>query len=360
MSFGISVYPGMDNSSEENLAFIRRAAQHGVSRIFTSLHIPENDRNRFTDELHLLLHMARDFHLDVIADVTPESANLLGLSSCTLASFQKIGIHTLRLDDGFDASAIAAFTRSAMNAHIQLNASTISEPFLSELSKNGADFSRLEALHNFYPRKNTGLSIRTFLKKTALLHRFGIRTGAFVATQSGRKRGPLRDGLPTLELHRDFSVDLAARHLVALGSDDVFLADALPTETEIAALAATTPSCVTLRATPAIQSAALTLLTEPFTARPDEARDVVRATESRARAKKMALPLFPENTINRPVGTITVDNTDYLRYAGELQITKRDLPADARVNVLAYIHEEERVLLPCIHPESTFRILLDA
>ena len=359
MSFGISVYPGLDNTQEENLAFIRRAARHGVSRIFTSLHIPENDRRRFSDELHTLLHTARDLHLDVIADVTPESADVLGLPSCTLKAFQNIGIQTLRLDDGFDISEIAAFTRNAANTHIQVNASTISQAFLSELSKKGADFSRLEALHNFYPHKNTGLSVHALLEKTALLHRFGIRTGAFVATQNGRKRGPLHDGLPTLELHRNFPVDLAARHLIALGLDDVFLGDALPTDEEISALTQTPPNCVTLRATSTGKCETHALLAQPFTARSDEARDVVRAMESRARAKKLALPLAPENTVDRPFGAITVDNTGYLRYAGELQITKRDLPADSRVNVLAHIHTEERFLIPCIRPGNTFQIRLD-
>ena len=359
MSFGISVYPGLDNTPEENVALIRHAAQQGVSRLFTSLHISENDRSRFSAELRDLLDTARDLRLDVIADVTPESADILGLESCTLEAFQNIGIQTFRLDDGFDVSEIAAFTRSASNTRIQLNASTVSEEFLAELSKNSADFSRIEALHNFYPRKNTGLSVRAFSERTALLHRFGIHTGAFAATQNGRKRSPLHDGLPTLELHRDFTVDLAARHLAALGVDDIFLSDALPTEEEISALTKTTPNCVTLRATPAIKNATLSLLAEPFTARPDEARDAVRAAESRSRAKQRELPLLPENTNQRPFGAVTLDNVNYLRYAGELQITKRDLPADPRVNVLAHIRAEERFLIPCIRPGSKFRILLD-
>ncbi len=359
MSFGISVYPGLDNTPEENIDLIRRAAQQGVSRLFTSLHIPENDRSRFSAELRDLIDVARKLQLDVIADVTPESAAILGLTSCTLEAFQNIGIQTFRLDDGFDVSAIASFTRNAANIRIQLNASTVSEEFLAELSNKNADFSCIDALHNFYPRQNTGLSVRAFSERTALLHRFGIRTGAFVATQNGRKRSPLYDGLPTLELHRGFSVDLAARHLAALGIDDIFLSDALPTEAELTAFTKTTLDCVTLHAVPAIESETLSLLAEPFTSRPDEARDAVRTVESRARSKQLTLPLVPENTCQRPFGSVTLDNIDYLRYAGELQITKRNLPADPRVNVLAHIHEEELFLLSCIHPGSKFRILLD-
>ena len=360
MAFGISVYPVLDNTPDENAALIRRAASLGITRLFTSLHIPEHDKTSFSDELHAILGAARDARLDLIADVTPESADILGLSSCTPEAFHAFGIHTLRLDDGFSVSEIASFTQSKADARIQLNASTVSEEFLTELSKYNADFSRLEALHNFYPRTGTGLSLRAFAEKTALLHRFGVRVGAFLATKDGRKRAPLFDGLPTLELHRNFSVDLASRHLIALGVDDIFLSDSLPTDEELTALANASPDLVTLRAVSATENNAFRrFFDEPFTARPDEARDAVRAVESRARAKELHLPLAPENTTDRPFGAITLDNVNYLRYAGELQIIKRPQPADSRVNVLAYIREEERFLVPYIHPKGRFQILLD-
>ena len=360
MAFGISVYPGLDNTLEENIALIRRAARLGVTRLFTSLHIPEHNKSVFADELRAILDTARDVRLELIADVTPESADILGIASCSPEAFHAFGIHTLRLDDGFDAPEIAAFTRSKTGARIQLNASTVSEELLTALSQNGADFSKLEALHNFYPRTGTGLSVRAFLKKTMLLRRFGVRTGAFVATRNGRKRAPLFDGLPTLELHRNFSVDLAVRHLIALGVDDVFLSDSLPTDDELTAIANTAPNLVTLRAVPATKNDAIRrFLDDAFTARPDEARDAVRAVESRARAKEIGLPLISENTVLRPFGAVTLDNADYPRYAGELQIIKRPQPADPRTNVIAHIREEERFLIPCIRPGSRFRILLD-
>lgn len=360
MAFGVSIYPGLDNTTEENLTLIRHAARLGVTRVFTSLHIPEHDKASFADDLRFILDAARDAHLDLIADVTPDSANILGLSSCTPESFYSFGIHTLRLDDGFGASEIAAFTRNETGARIQLNASTVSEGFLTELSKNGGDFSRVEALHNFYPRIGTGLSVRALTEKTALLHRYGVRTGAFVATQNGKKRSPLHDGLPTLELHREVSVDLAARHLFALGLDDVFISDSLPTDDELTDFVSATSHQVTLRAIPIIKNDAVRrLLARPFTARPDEARDAVRAIESRARTKDLSLSLPPENTLSRPFGAVTLDNADYPRYAGELQIVKRAQPADPRVNVIAHIRAEELFLVPCIRPGCKFQILLD-
>ena len=133
MAFGISVYPGLDNNTEENLSLIRRAAQLGISRLFTSLHIPEHDKASFRDSLQAILCAARDARMDLIADVTLESADILGIPSCTPETFSKFGIHTLRLDDGFSVSEIAAFTRSNADARIQLNASTVSDIFLKKL-----------------------------------------------------------------------------------------------------------------------------------------------------------------------------------------------------------------------------------
>ena len=46
MQNGISIYPGLDNTLEENLALIERAASLGLRRLFTSLHIPETEIGR--------------------------------------------------------------------------------------------------------------------------------------------------------------------------------------------------------------------------------------------------------------------------------------------------------------------------
>ena len=46
MENGISLYPGLDNTPDENLALLEKAAQAGIRRVFTSLHIPETE----TDE----------------------------------------------------------------------------------------------------------------------------------------------------------------------------------------------------------------------------------------------------------------------------------------------------------------------
>ena len=58
MEKGISIYPGLDNTQEENLELVRSAARLGITRIFTSLQIPETDRDSFTSQLQELLQLA--------------------------------------------------------------------------------------------------------------------------------------------------------------------------------------------------------------------------------------------------------------------------------------------------------------
>ena len=78
------------------------------------------------------------------------------------------------------------------------------------------------------------------------------------------------------------------------------------------------------------------------TNRQDDARDVIRSADARFRE----IPPIPaRNTATRMKGSITLDNEKYLRYMGEIQLTKYDLPADEKVNVVAKVIKEELPLI---------------
>lgn len=270
-----------------------------------------------------------------------------------------MGIHTLRIDYGYGAARVAELSRNTQNMRIQLNASTITGKFLTDLLQENANFDNIDALHNFYPREGTGLAEATLVRKTAMLHKAGISVGAFVPCHF-RRRSPLRCGLPTLEMHRDFPLSLAARHLAAIGMDSIFIGDSLPSQGELETLAVIKENCVTMRAELSLREPVQEdLLAHVFTARLDEARDAVRAQESRALLKEMGKDILPQNQKMRPYGAITLDNKDYGRYMGELQIIKHPQPADARVNVAALIPEEEQFLINYIIPGKKFAFHLD-
>ncbi|MBR3623679.1 MAG: DUF871 domain-containing protein [Selenomonadaceae bacterium] len=351
MNNGISLYPGLDNTLEENLNLIETASKRGLKRIFTSLHIPETDKAKLKQELSIILSGAKDNDMEIISDISPKTTEILGIDGRDLRAFKKLGITALRLDYGYNAETIAKFSRNDEGIKIVLNASAINAEILSDLEKHNADFSGIEALHNFYPRKNTGLAEEFFTAKTKLLQAYGIKVGAFVSSE-GKKRGPMFEGIPTLEAHRDTDTSLAARHLTALGTDFIVISESLPLQSEMESLAKLKSNEVVLKAKLFTKDKAqIELLSNTFTAREDEARDVIRAAEGRALLKGT---IEPENNIPRKIGAITVDNKNYQRYMGELQIIKTPLPCDERVNVVGQVEDSELFMMKYILPGVKF------
>ncbi|MFD6441888.1 DUF871 domain-containing protein, partial [Peribacillus sp. NPDC060186] len=64
----------------------------------------------------------------------------------------------------------------------------------------------------------------------------------------------------------------------------------------------------------------------------------------------------PQNTVERSLGSITMDNDAYGRYRGEVQICRRDLEANHRVNVIGLVIEEDLPLLALLEPGQSVKI----
>ena len=356
MKTGISLYPGLGRSCADELALLEEAAAMGITRVFTSLHIPESDTDVLSMELQEILSVARHHHFDVIADVSPKTQELLNLPSLTPEHLLSLGITTVRFDYGFDVRKIALFSHMMK---VQLNASTLRPEGLAALQEAGADFNHIDSLHNFYPRPHTGLGEDYVQKQTQWLQNQGISVGLFIPSQAGR-RLPLREGLPTLEDDRNRTVDLAARHAQAMGADTVYIGDSAPSQEELTALSHAgreEKGRIVLKARllshdPFLQD----LLSQPMTARLDPAQDVIRAAESRSRLQGHIIS--GDETADQPVsyGDITVDNEGYGRYMGEVQISLKSYPGGPNCNRAAYILPEEQFLIPYITPGRAFRL----
>ena len=243
-------------------------------------------------------------------------------------------------------------SKNTYGIKIQLNASTITEEFFERLDGFSPNYENIDALHNFYPRIGTGISEECMIEKNALLKARGIKSCAFVQSNN-RKRSPLKDGLPTLEDHRGLEVREAANHLFALGNESVFIGDSLPSLKELEDLSSLDPNVIELNIEAKTEDKViLRLLGEVYSARTDEARDAIRASESRLILNGDIIEPF--NTIDKKIGDITIDNKDYLRYMGELQILKVKNVADSRTNVVASILQKDFYLLKYIKGGKKF------
>ncbi len=333
--FGFSIYLNHDLTAED-YNYLLAMHNAGFSTLFTSLNIPEDDPDLVLKRLKELTKWCQSLEAAIIADVSRVGLEKLGIAISDSEQISSLNLTGLRIDAGISLSLVAKLSKTMP---IALNASTISEKDISELRMYGANFAHLQAWHNYYPRPETGLSAEWLKEKNTWLHQANLQTMAFIPGD-GLKRGPIYASLPTLEKQRQSNPLAAMFELKRLGCDHVFVGDASLSSDSITAF------------TNYIKQQAITLhvddnLPELFENewhnRPDVARDVVRIAEGRI---KQLFDVEPQiETMPRPIGTITCDNNRYLRYQGELQITKRNLPADDRVNVLAKIIETDLPLL---------------
>lgn len=360
-TWGVSVFLGTGVPAERRRAYLAQAARLGARQVFTSCHVPEVPLDKVLAELGDLASEARKLGLEVTADVSPRALEGMGARPDHLAPVVAMGLKAVRLDYGFGAWEVAALTQNPEGLRIVLNTSTVTPTFISEALGAGAVPERLESCHNYYPRPETALSIAGLVKSSETFTAHGLRVSAFIAG-AGERRGPIFAGLPTVEKHRSTEAGRAAAELWATGAvQTVLFGDPYATPEELQSVARVwhlQPAIpVRVRLRPDISDTEREIALGPtHRNREDPAELVVRSTTSRAYATKgPVIPVRP--ALPRPRGTVTIDNAEYLRYSGELQVTLSDLPADPRVNVVGEVVPEDLVLLDYIGGGQGFVLL---
>ena len=145
MKTGISLYPGLTPMTMSYEAYFQHLKDYGISRIFTSLHIPETNKEALRQDSQDMLTTAKAYDLDIVADVSPNTCDLLGINEINPFVLQDLGITTVRLDFGFNLAKTALFSQVMP---IQLNASTIQPAYMEALRRAGANMSHIDSHHN--------------------------------------------------------------------------------------------------------------------------------------------------------------------------------------------------------------------
>lgn len=321
------------------------AAEAGATLAFTSLHIPEDSPAGARAAATAIVSAAASAGLSVVADVSPNTARLLGDSPWEF--LRSIEVARVRIDFGF---AVAEIRQIASVLPIALNASTLRAEELTPF----ADLD-VELIHNFYPREWTGLGLSSVAASVSVARQFGWRVGAFIAGDSVR-RGPIGEGLPTVEEHRNMPPLFQALSLVDAGVDDLYVGDPALTDHAWSRLGSfVREDLVALDGTaaPGVHPAVIEALAIPDRNRPDAAEAMIRLERSRERFAGLPLPEVGGQP--RPAGSVTVQLASAGRYCGEVAITLRDLPADDRVAVLGSLPGE----LGTFHRQHPFAMGLD-
>lgn len=158
---------------------------------FTSAHVPEeaDASHRFGD---LVRKLKKEAGYRVMCDIDDRTPAQFGLED-EEAFLKAFDLDWLRLDDGYTQEQLLDLVRKLP---VALNASTIPESQKRDLLEANPD---ILFVHNFYPKEDTGLDLETFQKFSA-----GVPAENLVVFIPGDSelRGPLFEGLPTLEEDR--------------------------------------------------------------------------------------------------------------------------------------------------------------
>lgn len=324
MKTGVSVFTGLKEYTLENtLKYLELAHLHNVEMVFSSAHINEADRS--IDELNIIIEKCYEYNMKFVIDVSKTAFINLGLSD---------KVYAYRLDYGFTDEEIVELSNSN-KFYIELNASTLSEEKLCKLIEKGLNVEHVRASFNYYPKLYTAHDICDANDIIKMFNKYGINVGAFLPSFYG-KRPPMYEGLPSIESHRNQDLDISIEELKAIGVEEVFFGDSYASCEEIKTLENHSKNDVTLCAylnnDNSEKDTIIDILSNASSIRPDVNSYLLRISSKRGSS---FIPF--NNNKNRNKFDLTIDNSLYGRYSGEVNIVLKDLPCDERVNIIGKV-----------------------
>ncbi|WP_334333111.1 MupG family TIM beta-alpha barrel fold protein [Companilactobacillus sp. HBUAS59544] len=334
--FGFSIY--LDSSVSNKKEYINKMIEGGFKGVFTSLQIPEENSENYLKNIRELGNVCKQNNLNLTVDISDTTLSKLNISLLDNSFFEEIGITTVRIDAGISNETIAL---ASQHLKIALNASTISEKDLKELENENANFNNLEAWNNYYPHPNTGIGKNFLLKKMKMFHNHNVKFFAFIPGDNNLRQ-PLFCGLPTLEEQRYAAPFYNLLELISMGVDSIYIGDEGLSKNSEYQIKQYLQNNIMVFYLNQYDANYEKWIFKKHRNRADCPEDVFRSAESRL----WDIPdLPPENCSERIKGSVTIDNLLYGRYAGEIQIVKKNLPSDKKVNVIAHICNRDIPLL---------------
>ena len=318
--------------------------------VFLSLHREEEMDDSFKDRAEVFCRKLSDRGFRIIADLSKRTEEVFHAGSAG-ELMDLLSLDAVRLDYGYEKEEILTL---AEKRRVILNASTLTAEEMKAFSGN----ENISVMHNFYPRPETGLEEDQLKELTDRLHAYGFRVSAFIPG-TGRKRGPLHQGLPTLENHRAIPPYAAFADLIVnYGMDRVFIGDPEIEKCQWNRMVRFAQEGI-LEIPCLFKDGYQDLQNRVFTCRPDSPKSLIRLAESREYSVSSGKTVTKHNTEERLLGSITMDNERYLRYCGEVMIARRNFPKDEKVNVIGQVSQRYLTLLDCVKNGGKFTLVME-
>lgn len=318
---GVSVYIGLPQYTHfQNLEYIRKAKQLGYEIVFTSAHITEANFN--IKQLQELIDEVDQLGMKLSLDISKRVYDNIILPP---------NLYALRLDYGFSYDEIIKLSHEK-KYKIEINASTFSKKTILELIEKGLNPKQIRASFNYYPKLHTGHTIEFCEKTIEFYHHLGIMVSGFIPSHYSF-RPPMYEGLPTVENHRKISLNLAIEELKACGIDEILFSDAYASNDELKLLSYHQKEEILVEFEPYHGFKDFDFFSGIFYIRTDCNDEVLRIS-----GKRQAEILPFNHFCERRVYDVTVDNKDFLRYSGEINIILKNLEPDRRVNVIGHVN----------------------
>ncbi len=317
IEFGISIY--LSTNIEMNSEYLLKAKEVNSSFVFTTINMPE-ENDELKKDISKVVELCKKNKMKLIVDINANSKKYI-------KDYENV---YYRIDDGLSNDEIIAL---AKNNYVVLNSTTLDEKDLKYFKLKGVDFSKLYSLHNYYPKVYTGVSLKFLKKRNEIYKKYGLKTMAFIP--GDLKRGPIFEGLPTVEEHRYMDILQASLELIANDTDVILLGDLNIKEENWERLKYLLKGIVPLRINKNI------LKNRIFENRKDYSNYVVRNIK-----RDVILDTIVEIDKNIEKGDILVTDEKGLRYKGDLEIALKNLNKlnDGRRIVASVIDKDKGLL----------------
>ncbi|NYV27289.1 DUF871 family protein [Streptobacillus felis] len=329
MRIGFSIY--LSTELNKNKEIIVKAKKYGAEFVFTSLNVQEEDVDK-GDQINEIIKLCLENDVKLIVDINENSKNMLKTHE---------GVY-YRIDDGYTLDEIIEFSK---NNKVVLNSSVLKEKDLEYMKSKNVDFSNILSLHNFYPKKYTGISIDFLREQNKKYSKYGILNMAFVP--GDEKRGPVFEGVPTVESHREKRILTSALELFDNYTDVVLVGDIDLNDENWEELNYLTKDIIPIKIEEKI------LVGNVFEDRRDSSEYIIRnMVHNRKEFEKFILENVDTNNLVRgeeiKMGDVLISNHLYKRYSGELEIALKDLGLDEKRDRLTRVITNDLELLKYI------------